>query len=259
MTSATPAPRYNRAVAIAAISDFYHFLTHLPRLSESDIIDAPAAGWPELTDAFLAPLAKSQAVNDLIRHLPYISDGEERNSQIAPEGTSVVRYNGPDVRWSIEKGVIDGTLTPVGAGRIPPHVAVLTDAGRYGSWLLLDTEEGTSLPQEGKLTGVIQGTITDYIQFERPERSTPSADSPDHWRAYRTLPIAEFFEEWKAKYLLAEWVVLPEEVDDAVRYRFDAETDEVREIYREHGWPDAFRQDECRRALIEWCDRKREA
>jgi hypothetical protein len=27
---------------------------------------------------------------------------------------------------------------------------------------------------------------------------------------------------------------------------------EVREIYRQHGWPDAFRQDECCEALKEW-------
>lgn len=27
---------------------------------------------------------------------------------------------------------------------------------------------------------------------------------------------------------------------------------EVRQIYREHGWPDDFRRDECRRVLREW-------
>lgn len=53
----------------------------------------------------------------------------------------------------------------------------------------------------------------------------PAPDSPDHWRAYKTLPVAAFFEDWKDKYRQAEWVVVPEDADDGVMYRFDAETD----------------------------------
>ncbi|KAJ9156782.1 hypothetical protein NKR19_g4209 [Coniochaeta hoffmannii] len=235
--SASTSP-YSRDAAVASIQDFYLFLTRLPCLSPSDIKSAPPPGWPELTDSFLGALGKTPVVNDLIRHLPYISSDGESNVQIAPE-TSVIRWDGPDVRWSVEKGAVQGTLSPFGAGDVPAHVCVLTEAGRYGSWLMLDTEAGT---------------ITDYIQFEKPERQTPGVDSPDHWRAYRTLPLAEFFEEWKDKYRRLEWVVVPEDEDDGVRYRFDAETDDVREIYRQYGWPDAFRRDDCREALKEWHD-----
>jgi hypothetical protein len=200
---------YSRDAAIAAIHDFYLFLTRLPSLSASDIKSAPPSGWPELTGSFLSEMGKTEAVNDLIRHLPYITSDGGGNAQVAPE-TSVIRWNGADVRWSVEKGAVQGTLSPIGAGDVPAHVCVLTEAGRYGSWLLLDTEAGT---------------VTDYIQFEKPKRDTPGPDSPDHWRAYRTLPIADFFEEWKDKYRRLEWVVLPEDEDDSVRYRFDEETD----------------------------------
>lgn len=35
----------------------------------------------------------------------------------------------------------------------------------------------------------------------------------------------EFLEEWKEKYQSLEWVVVPDNVDDAVRIRRDEETD----------------------------------
>lgn len=69
------------------------------------------------------------------------------------------------------------------------------------------------------------GTITDFIQQERPERDEPGEDSPDFWRAYHTLPVAEFFEEWKDKFRSLEWVVVPGDVDDGVMIRHDRQTD----------------------------------
>lgn len=137
---ATPTP-YSRNAAVAAILDFYLFLTSLPRITPSDIKEAPETGWPELDAATLSKLGKNETVNDLIRHLPYISSSGEGNDKIAPE-TSLIQYNGSSTHWSLDKGIIKGALTPYGAGEIPPHVAVLTEGSRYGSWLLLDTEAG---------------------------------------------------------------------------------------------------------------------
>ena len=101
-------------------------------------------------------------------------------------------------------------MEPVGAGVIPERVVCLTTGGRDGSWLLLDTREGT---------------ITDFIQQERPEHDEPGEDSPDFWRAYHTLPIPDFLEEWKDKYRSLEWMVVPENVHDAVMIRNDKAAD----------------------------------
>ena len=101
-------------------------------------------------------------------------------------------------------------MQPVGAGVIPEWVVCLSGGGRDASWLLLDTQEGT---------------ITDFIQQERPERDEPGRDSPDFWRAYHTRPVVEFLEEWKEKYRSLEWVVVPDDVDDAVMIRWDKKTD----------------------------------
>lgn len=151
LTSPTsPISSYSRDLAIAAIRSFYIFITNrLPRLDhdvDEDgiqvIREPPSTGWPELeADDALAPLGKSATVIDLLRHLPYLADDDAGSDLIGPD-TRAIRYNGSDVRWCLDRGLVKGTLEPVGAGDVPAHVAVLTQGGRYGSWLLLDTEMG---------------------------------------------------------------------------------------------------------------------
>lgn len=69
------------------------------------------------------------------------------------------------------------------------------------------------------------GTVTDFIQQERPERPEPDRESTDFWRAYRTLPVEAFFEEWKDNFRNLEWVMVPGNVDDGVLCRHDRMTD----------------------------------
>ena len=205
---------YSLPQTVAAIYSFYNFLATLPSdITPASILTPPpsADGWPSLTPDYLSPLRKTPTVITLLQHLPYIAEnnGVAGSTQIAYE-TSAIDYRGPAVRWSIEKGKIAGTLEPVGAGVIPEWVVSLSDGGRDASWLLLDTREGT---------------ITDYIQQERPERDEPGPDSPGFWRAYHTRPIVEFLEEWKAKYRSLEWVVVPDSFFDSVMIRWDEKTD----------------------------------
>lgn len=53
----------------------------------------------------------------------------------------------------------------------------------------------------------------------------PDRESPDFWRAYRTLPVKDFFEEWKDNFRNLEWVAVPGNVDDGVLFRYDRMTD----------------------------------
>ncbi|KAL8836528.1 MAG: hypothetical protein Q9170_002883 [Blastenia crenularia] len=203
---------YSLPQTIAAFHSFYTFLTTLPSdITPALILTPPPTpqGWPSLTPEYLAPLRKTPTVITLLQHLPYIDQRTLGSKQIAFE-TNALDFRGPSVRWSMEKNKVAGTMEPVGAGEIPPHVVSLSAGGREASWLLLDTHEGT---------------ITDYRQQERPERDEPGEDSPDFWRAYHTRPIAEFLEEWKEKYMSLEWVVIPDDPFDAVMIKWDKETD----------------------------------
>jgi hypothetical protein len=205
---------YSLPQTLAAFNSFYNFLTTLPSdITPASILTPPpsAHGWPSLSPQYLSPLRKTLAVITLLQHLPYIAEnpGTAGSTQTAYQ-TDAIDFRGPAARWSIENDKIKGTMEPVGAGVIPEWVVSLSGGGRDASWLLLDTREGT---------------ITDFIQQERPERDEPRQDSPDFWRAYHTRPVVEFLEEWKEKYRSLEWVVVPEDVDDAVMIRWDKETD----------------------------------
>jgi len=69
--------------------------------------------------------------------------------------------------------------------------------------------------------------------------------------------VADFFADWKAKFRSLEWVALPHNVDDGMLLaQNDSSTDEIRDIYRAHGWPDDFRREECKQALFEWEEKK---
>ena len=219
MSGKTP---YSRGEAVSAIKSFYGFLTTLPGLLPSAIRDAPPNGWAEIDSNTLAPLKKNGAVIDLLRYIPYIDNNNSGGTVEIAYKTLALQFNKPAKNRPIDCNKLEGSYIPVGC-ELPEHVVALTKGGEYGSWLLLDTQEGKLLQiyiffftkKIYSLEDVIYkadnvGTVTDYIMMERPERDYPPLDDPENWRAYQTLPIVEFFELWKEKYRSLEWVVLPE-------------------------------------------------
>jgi hypothetical protein len=65
---------YSREATIAAITNFYTFLTRM-YMNESQVIYPPAEGWPSIVNADpakLQDLGKSDEVLSLLAHLPYI-------------------------------------------------------------------------------------------------------------------------------------------------------------------------------------------
>lgn len=61
--------------------------------------------------------------------------------------------------------------------------------------------------------------------MERPERPSPPSGHPDHWRAYKTLPIVDFFEDWKEEFRSLRWVALGHRDDDGVLLNHDRTTE----------------------------------
>jgi hypothetical protein len=139
--------QYSQEATVTAILDFYKYLSSIGAIPDSAILTPPASGWPDVNSTTLSGLGKTEEVIDLLRHLPYISQDLDGNRKIAYK-TSTIQYNDKaDIRWVLDRNKVEGILSPVSAGVIPPHVAVLTTGARYGSWLLLDTHEGKT-PQE---------------------------------------------------------------------------------------------------------------
>ena len=128
---------YSRDEAVAAVRSFYEFFTKTPSLDPSDIKYPPPEGWPGINVDSMAGLKKSAGVVDLLKHLPYTP----WSVQIAYQ-THVIDYRASDTQSDIAGGELEGYIIPFGAGVIPEHVVPLTMGGRYGSALLLDTQEG---------------------------------------------------------------------------------------------------------------------
>jgi hypothetical protein len=141
MSEKTP---YSRDETVSAIKSFYEFLTTLPGLLPSAIQDAPPNGWPEIDPNTLAPLKKNEAVIDLLRHIPYIDNNNSRGTVEIAYKTLALQFNRPAKKRPIDFSKLEGSYIPVGC-ELPEHVVALTKGGEYGSWLLLDTQEGKLL------------------------------------------------------------------------------------------------------------------
>lgn len=62
---------YSREATIAALKDYFLFLTEL-YLDPEQVAFSPKEGWEEITITNMRPLGKTDEVIQLLRHLPYI-------------------------------------------------------------------------------------------------------------------------------------------------------------------------------------------
>lgn len=64
---------YNRDEVVTAVTEYYHFLTHL-HIDAADIKTPPPTGWPNITSETCAELSQTDDVISLLKHLPYITN-----------------------------------------------------------------------------------------------------------------------------------------------------------------------------------------
>jgi len=64
---------YNQKEVVAAVTDYYHFLTSL-HVDPADIKTPPPSGWPSITSETCNKLSQTDAVISLLKHLPYITN-----------------------------------------------------------------------------------------------------------------------------------------------------------------------------------------
>ncbi|KAI5236667.1 hypothetical protein E4T42_09393 [Aureobasidium subglaciale] len=224
--------------AVDAVRKYYTFLSNdLGAIPSDCIVEPPPEGWPSITQDSLVGLEKTEAVVELLRHMPYIEPSDDYNTQVA-FGTSVIDYRQIGA-YKVAEGKRHQFI-PVGNKEFPPHVVVLTADGEdyYGSLLLLDTEKGTA---------------TDYQPQAPRKKGVPDPETTSEiWRFAETSPVAELLASWEQKFRTLEWTANPFNAEGGIMLRYDRMTDEVRQIYRDHGWPDNFRREDCRIALQIW-------
>ncbi len=247
---------YSRDACVAAVRDYYDFLTKM-YLKPSAVIQPPEGGWPDITAERLLALDKTDEVVALLRHLPYIA--YPRDGRDLAEGAPKCRFaDWNDISTSIGRGRATAEtckFTTEGVeicDDVPAQVVGLTDCeGVHGPVFLLDTN-----------LGIVHWYQCDGNVRFNPSRETVQDDVYDYWtedisekeaewRGDSTAwAVADFFEILKDQFRKLNYVpISPRSVLD-VHTHYGHGTHGLvsllQKIYREHGWPDLERYDKAK-------------
>ncbi|KAI4651812.1 hypothetical protein J4E93_002008 [Alternaria ventricosa] len=247
---------YSREACIAAVRDYYQFLTRM-YMEEGAIIYPPKGGWPSITPDSMQDVNKTDEVISLLQHLPYICGpgSNFENPQAAPKCVFSDWHGDSE---ELSRGVCTGETLKVcseGASisdEVPAHVVGLTTGGRDNPNFLLDTDLGViywiECPNEVMISPsreMIEDDPYDYAPENEAE-----------WRAESGCwAIADFFSMLKDQFQQLTFVPIgPKSViasDAALGHKGEGLVAMVQKIYREHGWPDLthYRKTECLAAV----------
>ncbi|KAF6810143.1 hypothetical protein CPLU01_15373 [Colletotrichum plurivorum] len=219
-------PTYSRDEFVSELTSYYELLTHL-YLPPEVVRYPPPGGWEHITPDFVKSffLGKNDTVADLMRHIPYVRHDKEDNNWNRfhiYERCSQVDFAG-EVVLSLPTKYADEWLFElpdvVYPHPLPPHVfvfAVVPD-GRYGHFILVDTERGTIV-------------LMDLTDDTKPTRlSDPSAPDEEEWRRSATYTFSEFFGMAKDMFRSFRMISMNREV------YFASPDDPVAHIYQEEG------------------------
>jgi hypothetical protein len=236
---------YSSDEVLSRITTFYQLLTRL-HLPSTAIKHPPPTGWPWPASITFSP-AKTATVQDLMKHMPYLQAPKSWEHLQIYEKTEAVDYStfdGPGPH-NVDPEIMYTTL--------PAHVLMMGfAAGRDGHFVFLDTERGTWTVcdfQVGAKGGT--GLSQSLEDVENPVVRVDEAgnECTENWREYATFTTEEFFAKLMREF---EELVLVPYPNGEVHFAGgskgaeDWEDDEVRAIYRKHGWPgEGYRKEEC--------------
>jgi hypothetical protein len=244
---------YSREATIAAFRDFYQFLTKF-YMSEDDIEEPPADGWPTITNERAHLLGKNDEVGELMRHLPYIRD----ENLLAPY-TQVAHWPNLFKGYPTELQLSDG-MGPVQGVRIlaenlewenVPSCAFGISIGK--DTYILDTRLGIIHCAESPIRAE-DVTIREAIDHDFWDLG------PENERDWRctgpAYAIADFFEVLKQRYRDLKYLPMNawrvEEWSDTYEDgHYRPVLRDVRQTFKEHGWPDlsVYNKEECMKTV----------
>ncbi|KAK1990437.1 hypothetical protein LX36DRAFT_407779 [Colletotrichum falcatum] len=267
---------YDRGVVVDCLRRHYDLLVRMGYMESSAVELPPAGGWSdaELRVDALRAMGRSEAVIDLLRHIPYVRENDDADPVEIYTETFPLRYLRSG-RWFGGNPGEDLATTPLldlgfapFDGPVPADMVSLTHADE-GTWWLVDTKEGCIYPY---------GTEFDKNADEVPHEQ--------QWLAVDPVPIRAYFDKIYAQVGNLEVVPAPrsgkwearvvEEYTEegqvscpvhpppplhhlATRVRtvktshdsnpFRPPQKEIKRLYAQFGWPDAFRREEFRQAV----------
>ncbi|KAF4857021.1 hypothetical protein CGCSCA4_v000197 [Colletotrichum siamense] len=243
---------YNRDAVVSLVKGHYRLLVDMGHLHPEALQAPPETGWTdeELNVDALRTLGRSDNVIDLLRHLPYPRAGAPSTDEAGDDAvvyyeTKVLSYlrnkwqpeKDPDPNWHERPFAMLG-LAPFDKP-LPPHMVSLTyDEAAIGVIWLIDTERGCVYPQGDDY----------YLYDDAPAEA--EEDAP--WLNAKAVSFQTFFEKMHKDISSLKLVPAPAagNFGAAIRAVNDPDAKAMKKLYREYGWPDAFRKDDFLRAAV---------
>lgn len=235
---------YSREETVATIRDFYRFLTSM-YLDEAKVLEPPEGGWPNIPVDGWPNFNKTDEVMALLRELPYIDLGSQDTHGAPDVVFADWRRLSPDLDGKDRK---EWSEPDPDEAEIPAHIVGITVAQGRSPAILLDTElgviywyechgdikRGFDLLEAGDAYGWLDDGLIDESQVR--------------WRSVCGIwTIADFFENLKTSFKKLDFCPIgPREVHDERVPCYPKLREmqiQVKQIYREHGWPDMSKFD----------------
>lgn len=117
-----------------ALTAFYKQVIRHPHLDDAALNFPPSSGWETIDSAVLRELGKSEAVTELLRHLPYL-EAPGRYDRL------LVQYETVAIAYTQNPSTLMEQVNP-----LPRNCVYLTEGvDREGYSLILDVERGVQL------------------------------------------------------------------------------------------------------------------
>lgn len=235
---------YSRTDTIAAVSDYYKFLTTM-YMDDSQVVYPPTGGWPSIVNAdpdVLKLLGKSDEVLTLLAHLPYIrcpgnwtSDADAAPMCLFADWPKLIEMLTKDpTAAEFIRVETEGDL-----GKLEvPHVIGLASGPYDNPIMVLDTEFGIIHWQECPFE-----ILKEYGESSVPYEWDDNVDEKEaEWREEAApWAIPDFFEILKDQFKKLDWIpISPRSVrgPGTLGLNEEAILARLRDIYRQQSWPD---------------------
>ena len=217
---------------VAIFTEFYQFLAKL-HYDPANLKFPPPGGWPQLPPEHVGTWKEDFAL-DVIRHLPYFAWGS------------------PATQLDYKSHLVDYSYGPRFFDGVDWRDEDMDDEEPFNTGMCFVIAEGHESGGQQWVLDVEHGVIT--VDSLRCDTNGP-------------FDLREFFEGIMDKYRKLELISSPgrvtldgsrvaeraerikeEEVMAEKRWFRDADVDLqfLKQVYRDHGWPDSFRREECR-------------
>jgi hypothetical protein len=198
-------------VAVASITSYYTFLDRINSDDANKFEFPPPTGWPQFKRQLFPEC--TDAVVKLLCHIRYPAICG--SGLLLMDETQVVDHNyhtnnllRDDLHQEVQSYVLRNKRYMLNLDfELPPHVVPLTDGGRYGYGLLIDTEQGTIIvtKNDNEYPTRIYGDGSCYQSYHPEEGEDEDKDKMDSgrpwcWKRAPAFPIEESFEMCKEQF-----------------------------------------------------------